>query len=362
MKTKMLSVVYGILLATVIGTSSVWAAKAKAKVEAPPPLSEDGQKLETTYAEQMKALKAEIVKALPKVDEQKKAAYLKACEAEKAAEAKLVAAEKNRNGVKSAQALVAHAKGKWIGGADKGIAAAKEKLNKATTDAERKAAQEELEKWQKNRDAGVKALKERQAALDKAKAEEPKLIEEYDAAKEALNEAKAGALKAFKDLDLENFLASDALDAKLAKYIVLSEATSRGLAEFAEKGEAQEKLVEALLANDALLIQMAVADGANSKREGRGYGPAQYGPAMKIYTDILQASSRAKEGNLQRLALAIGLEHAVPVAQRNPKGKTDAPATVDPVKRYLHYEKAYLGGELDPEFKNHSVWSYRSGD
>jgi len=49
----------------------------------------------------------------------------------------------------------------------------------------------------------------------------------------------------------------------------------------------------------------------------------------------------------------------VPVGQRNPTSRTDAPATVDPVKRYLHFEKAYLGGELDPGFKGLSVWDYR---
>ena len=38
---------------------------------------------------------------------------------------------------------------------------------------------------------------------------------------------------------------------------------------------------------------------------------------------------------------------------------TDAPAIVDPVKRYLHYEKALPAGELDPAFKDLSVWDYR---
>ena len=68
-----------------------------------------------------------------------------------------------------AKGLVAHAKGKWIGGADKGIAAAKAKLKKPSTDAERKAAEEELAKWEKNQEDGLEALKERQASLDKAR-------------------------------------------------------------------------------------------------------------------------------------------------------------------------------------------------
>ncbi len=158
---------------------------------------------------------------------------------------------------------------------------------------------------------------------------------------------------------LNKFLASDALDAKFAKYVVLLEATPRGLAEFAQQGKEQAALVEKMLADADLMKQMLVADGANAKREGRGYGPAQYGQAMKIYTDIQKASKKAATGVLQRLALAISLEHAVPIGQANPTARTDAPDTIDPVKRYLHYEKAYLDGELDPAFERLSTWELR---
>ena len=82
---------------------------------------------------------------------------------------------------------------------------------------------------------------------------------------------------------------------------------------------------------------------------------------MEIYTAIQKASPKANEGILQRLALAISLEHAVPITQCNPEDQTDAPATVDPVKRYLHYEKAFLDGELDPAFKDLTAWEYRHG-
>jgi hypothetical protein len=337
-----------VLIATAVGTSSVWAARKKAAPQ--PPLSGAGQKLEARYAEQLKALQEEISKAVPAVDEQKKAAYLEARAAEKAAEAKLAAAQKNRGKVQTAHALVNHAKGKWIGGAEKGIAKAQAMLEEATTDAEREAANKELAKWQENKEAGLKALKERQEALDKAKREEPALIKALEAAQDAHARAKANTMEAIKGLDLESFLASDKLDAILAKYIVLSEATPRGLAEFAQQGEEQKTLVETLLADGGLMIQMAVADGAQG---------GKYGQAMGIYTDIQKASKKAKDGVLQRLALAVSLEHAVPVEQRNPKSRTDAPTTVDPVKRYLHFEKAYLDGELDPGFKGLSVWDYR---
>ena len=348
MSAKTMTGICGVLIAAAIATSSAWAARKKAAPETP--LTEAGQKLEARYAGQLKALQAAIAKAVPAVDAQKKAAYLKAREAEKAAEAEVKAAQERLGKVATGKALVAHAKGKWIGGAERGIAKAQEMLKKATTDAEREAARKELAKWQANKKDGLQALKERQEALDKALREEPKWTRELEAAKKALARAQAGVMKAVEGLNLGSFLASDKLDAQLVKYVVLLEATPRGLAEFAQQGKAQEALVERLLADPALMKQMLVADGA---KDGK------YGQAMKIYTDIQKASRKAKDGVLQRLALAVSLEHAVPVKQRNPKSQADAPATVDPVKRYLHYEKAYLGGELDPGFKGLSVWDYR---
>ncbi|MBM4042180.1 MAG: hypothetical protein FJ290_27095, partial [Planctomycetes bacterium] len=297
------------------------------------------------------ALQAEIAKAVPVVDEQKKSAYLKAREAEKAAEAALNAARQSLDKIQEAIALVDHAKGKWIGGAEKGIVAAEAALKKATTEAEREAARKELAKWQANKEDGLKALKERQEALDKAKSDEPKRTQDLKAAQEALAKAHAHTLKAASELNLEPFLASDKLDAQLVKYIVLAQATPRGLAEFAQQGKEHEALVEKLLADNGLMKQMLVADGA---KEGK------YGRAMEIYTAIQKASPKAGEGLFQRLALAISLQHAVPVAQSNPKAQADAPATVDPVKRYLHYEKALLDGELDPGFKDLTVWEYRN--
>jgi hypothetical protein len=174
----------------------------------------------------------------------------------------------------------------------------------------------------------------------------------HAAAKEALALAAANAQAPAKAVlaKLEKFLASDALDAKLVKCTVLAEATPAGLAEFAQQGKEHEALVDKLLADAGLMKQMLAADGAAGGR---------YGQAMKIYSDIQKASPRAKDGILQRFALGTSLEHAVPVGQRNAEAKTDAPTVVDPVKRYLHYEKAFLAGELDPGFKELSAWDCR---
>jgi hypothetical protein len=141
--------------------------------------------------------------------------------------------------------------------------------------------------------------------------------------------------------DVANFLAGDALDARLVRCAVLANATPRALAEFAGQGNEQEALVEKLLADDDLMRQMLIAGGAKG---------GNYARAIRIYAGIQKASQHAHQGILQRLALGTSLEHAVPV-----KGETD----VDPVKRYLNYEKAYLNGELDPAFKRMTAWECR---
>jgi hypothetical protein len=195
---------------------------------------------------------------------------------------------------------------------------------------------------------------ERKTMQGQAKAKDKEAAAKaHVAAKEALALAVTNAQAPAKAIltDLEKFLASDKLDAKLVKYVVLAQATPHGLAEFAQQGPEQEALVEKLLADADLMKQMVIADGASG---------GKYGQAMKIYTDIQKASAKAKNGALQRLALAISLEHAVPIGQSNPQAQTTAPATVDPVKRYLHFEKAFLNGELDPAFKDLTVWEYRN--
>ncbi|MDB4373497.1 SUMF1/EgtB/PvdO family nonheme iron enzyme [Akkermansiaceae bacterium] len=159
--------------------------------------------------------------------------------------------------------------------------------------------------------------------------------------------------------ELKKFLEDDKLDAKLAMFVVLHEATPEGLAEYAEQGQAEALMVETLLKTPDLMKEMLVADGANSPPVGRGFGPAQYGPATKIYADIHKASKKAPSGVLKRLALAISLEHAVPIIQRSAVAQAHAPKTIDPVKRYLHYEKAFEDGELDPAFDKLSVWELR---
>ena len=332
--------------------ASTLAAPGKAKAPEAEPLTPEGQKLQAEYAAKLASVQAEIKKALPAIPEQTKAAYVKARAELKKATDEMQKAQQPANDIRSAQGLVEHAKGKWIKGAEKGIAQAQDALKKATTDAEREAAKKDLEKWEKNKQDGLNALKERQAALDKAKAAAANAGQAQKSAQAALEQAKsqdAAATKALLDAAAP-LLSTDKLDDKLALGAVLSVATPNGLASYAQQGQAQAARVEKLLGQPQLMKEMLIAGGAK-------FG--KYGQAMEILEAIQKASPKSQQGNLQRLALATSLEFAKPIAQSNPKEEANAPAFVDPVKRYLHYEKAYLAGELDPAFKDLTTWEYR---
>jgi hypothetical protein len=161
----------------------------------------------------------------------------------------------------------------------------------------------------------------------------------------------AGALMA----DLAPVLSSKALDPKLMRIAILKHGTPRGLAEFAQQGATQEKLLDTLFADEALMRQVLEAEGANG---------GEYGEMMEVYTAILEKSERARErGSIfQRLALGTAIQ--MPWL----KGKPDTgihgivhPDSdgIEQVARYLHYEKAYLEGELDPAFKDMNTWECR---
>ncbi|MES2982098.1 MAG: hypothetical protein V4727_07275 [Verrucomicrobiota bacterium] len=337
-----------------IGTLVLLGAEAvvAAPQVTPVPLSERGQILQAQYAAELTDLQAKFAKVIPAFDPVKKTAFEEAQTAVRKAVAEAEAAQKPLLAIQSGKGLVDHAKGKWIGGADKGIAAAEAKLKAATTPEDRAAAQMDLEKWQKNKVDGLAALAQREAALAVAIENEAQKIQADAAAKAALAAARANELQAAKAMSASvlSFLSSEKYDPNLVKCAVLANATPKGLAEFAGQGVEQETLVNKLLANPALMKAMLEAGGAKAGR---------YGQAMQIYSGIQKASPKAREGILHRLALGTSLEHALPVGQQNAVSEKNAPTIVDPIQRYLHYEKAYLAGELDPAFKNMSAWECR---
>lgn len=333
---------------SLLGIASVASALSWA---APlPSTGDDREQLVERYAARLAELRAKITEALPRLTESQRADHARAREAELAAENRLELAAKRMAELGQAQALVAHARDKWIGGAEKELAAAAAKLERATSDAERSAAEQALAHWRQNRAEGVRALAEREENLRTAQRERPRIEAEHADAARSLDRARERTLVATKALGLDEFLASDRWDARLAEFVALHEATPKALAAFAARGARQRELVEQMLGDEALLVQMAVADGPSG---------ADYGRCLEIYRAIQEASPRARDGHFQRLALAVALEHAVPIAQRNAEAAVEAPSHVDPLRRYLHFEAASLSQELDPSFAELSVWDYR---
>jgi hypothetical protein len=185
---------------------------------------------------------------------------------------------------------------------------------------------------------------------DETKPAEKQSIEETTAQVQADLLVAGEALMA----DLLPALSGDKLDPTLMSIAILTDATPRGLAEFAQKGAAQEKLLEQLFADEPLMRQVLEAGGANG---------GAYGQMMEVYTAILAKSERAREvGSIfQRLALGTAIQMpwkekpeagVYGIVQRTQYG-------IDQVERYLHYEKAYLDGELDPAFKDMNTWECR---
>lgn len=193
--------------------------------------------------------------------------------------------------------------------------------------------------------AGIKTPDEFSDAASKTKHDEAKANAESD----TLLAARAILT------DAASVLSGDKLDSGLMKAAVLRNATPRGLAEFAQQGAAEEALLDKLFADEALMKQILVAGGANG---------GEYGEAMQVYTAILAKSERAREvGSIfQRLALGTAIH--MPWLIGKEKGGVHnivyrTQTTVDQVERYLHYEKAYLDGELDPAFKDMNTWECR---
>jgi len=318
-------------------------------------ITEAGQKLAETYADKLNGLRAEIVKALPVIDPARVAAWSAAIKAEEgpakeaAAKAKVVAKMQAAEGtLKKLEELQKYAP-MTMARAKAGLERAKAMPESDSDKAQAlKSAEGYLKSRQKESDALPGKIEKAKAAVKAAEAGLPDAIKEAEAAKRAYEKARKATWNPMDALGVGGVLESDKLDGKLAQYVVIYDAMPRGLAEFAEKSPENEKLIQQLLADKDLMIQILVADGPTS---------GKYGEAMKIYTDIQKASPKAKDGIFQRLALATALVHATPVRMSLPEIKKETIEYVDPVKRYLNYEKWYLAGELDQGFKDLSVWN-----
>lgn len=322
-------------------------------------LTNKGQALEAAYTKMLEDVVSEIKSSAPDMNETHKDTLVAAVRA--LAEA--------TNNLRSAELSVAGNQ-RVITGA--GVKAAEADLKVAPVIV---AAREEMLEWAKalpdsyegSRDkAGQIRFAEGQVRnrirdLERAPRNLAQAQNRYEQAKAAEAEVKAAhaeALAAYEKtlgeanqllgaIGANGFLTSDQLDGKLALYKILSDGTPRGLAQFAQQSAEHERLLEQLFSSPRLMIQMVVARGALQ---------GKYGEAAEIYAAIQKASPTASEGVLQRLAVAVSLTFAVPMNQDNMVAEPSAPEFIDPIQRYLSYEKWFLAGELDSEFETLSTW------
>ncbi len=310
-------------------------------------VSEEAAVFESRFAECLDRLRTELERSLPRLDPERLRRFEQAHAAEVQARKNIQRAEQELGKISSVSSRVASAQ--------QALAKLDQQITQLSTGpvagaaAGGQAVESQLARLKSQREDARRALQAATTEWERVKPHEATWRTSLQEARGALDRARAEATQAVRNLGLE-FLGRPDLDDKLLPCVVLTEATPRGLAEFCGRNPDAVPLVERLLSDTALMRQMLAADGA---KKGR------YGDAMRIYTAIQAASPHASTGCLQRLALAIALEHAEPVAQNNPKAATNAPPTVDPVRRYLAYERAYLNGELDPNFSRLDTWDYR---
>lgn len=328
-------------------------------------LTDAGRALEAKYTSLQATLKAEIEAALPTLNDEKIAAWLQAIQAEEGPEKEAVARSKEVARLQGAEGRLRTM--------EENLAFGPQTLEDAQADLARARARGEenperakllqsaesfLASRQKDIEQLTAAIKKAKVEVEDAKVQLPDAIKAAEAAELAHEKALAATWQAMDALGVNGILSSSGLDSRLATYVILKDATPRGLAEFAQQSPEHERLIEQLFANDALMIQMLVADGAAG---------GKYGQAMKIYTEIQKASPKAKAGVFQRLALAVSLAHAEPVLKRDLSSgdvvkvteemKKNASLFIDPVQRYVSYEKWHEAGELHRGFGDLSVWN-----
>jgi hypothetical protein len=326
--------------------------------ETPVELTDAGKALANQYAARLAALQAEIGKQLPAVSDAQKQAFRDALAAQKISEVEYDLATRGFRNSYSGKVTGLQSAIEKLEEAPAKLASAEMVLKNALAmpdgheDKERavEEAQKEVENRKKNLENLPGGVENARKALEEAKAKLPENKKKLEAAAQELEAAKAKTTQALVSVGIHSILDSDKLDAKLAQATVLTEATPYWLAVYAQQGREQEQRVEKLLANTPLLIDMLVADGAM-------WG--KYPQAVEIYEAIQKAHPKSKEGLFQRLALAIALEHAVPIVEGRPAAEGDEIHYIDPVARYASYEKAWLDKELDPGFETLCAWSLR---
>lgn len=130
------------------------------------------------------------------------------------------------------------------------------------------------------------------------------------------------------------------------------------------EGNAQQLMTTLLEPNVPLLRAMMESGGPSNGQYGRAiqiyyqiqllHEQSRSVPQLSSSSSVVQEDDGDVTALLERLQLAVALEHAEPI------GYFGTPSQhVDPMQRYLHYRDAFLLNELDPHFIQFNVWELR---
>lgn len=162
-----------------------------------------------------------------------------------------------------------------------------------------------------------------------------------NAMNDALNRCVETAKPILEGIDLMEY----DLEMSLLRTAVLTRASPKGLAKFANESDLHGQLVETLLNNKKIMKEMILQGGAHKNA---------YGNAMKLYTQIMASAQKDRFQKVnKKLAMAAALEFCAVQTE------FDTAVPIDAQKRFEHYEKAHRKGELDPAFTHFTTWEYR---
>ena len=145
----------------------------------------------------------------------------------------------------------------------------------------------------------------------------------------------------------------------LLQCMFIQSATPQVLATIASRGKDQFQQVQQMVQN-TMFIKEIILSG--EPKHGN------YLKAFEIYNTIvnqhiIMQASKSRNSNwvhvmtnndiFHRLALAVALEFAHPIHI------FDTKTEINPISRFLHYQQAYLHGDLDPYFPTLDTWELR---
>jgi hypothetical protein len=179
------------------------------------------------------------------------------------------------------------------------------------------------------------------ALLEKAKA----LVEKESKVLDEATKVCQTTAKSVLGQDTMQILLSDKYDdSDLVTFTVLKQAGGKKLASWCTKGETESSELMNFLKDPAQIRLYLQAGGARN---------GEYGRAVQIFRQLTRSFPHPANDVITRLALAVALELCSPLTRF---GTTQL---IDPIQRYIHYEQAYLFGELDPAFQHFQVWELR---